>query len=230
MASDADQRRSRAETMSKVTDTAGAGNRASCGVSEWSHQALAPKKEELVEEKEDEWQAMPALGEYDIYDDDGRLVAKGTQDSGDEGDHGGASKGYTRVQIDDDAKSATSMDENTSYLFKEKGNNLMDEDDEQARDPLAQMQATKDMLTEGQRIAYVGVARLAMIQLLNELNNFSSENEQVKKDVAGALESMKMWSQKMMVRLYGHMDIDAAGEFYQPTIWTRADFEEKNKS
>ena len=204
----ADQQRSRAETMSKVTENI--GKRASGGVSEWSHQALAPKKEELIEEKEEEWQAMPALGEYDIYDDDGRLVAKGTQDSGDEGDHGGASKGYTRVQIDDDAKSATSMDENTNYLFKEKGSNLMEEEEEQLRDPLAQMQATKDMLTEGQRIAYVGVARLAMIQLLNELNDFSSENKQVKKDVASALESMKMWSQKMMVRLYGHMDIDAA--------------------
>lgn len=212
MASDTDQRRSRSETMSKVIETIGS-NRASGGVSEWSHQALAPKKEELLEEKEQEWQDMPALGEYDIYDDDGRLVAKGNQESGDEGDQGGASKGYTRVQIDDDAKSTTSMDENTNYLFKDKGNNLLDED-EQARDPLAQMQATKDMLTEGQRIAYVGVARLAMIQLLNGLNNFCSENKQVKRDVASALESMKMWSQKMMVRLYGHMDIDAAGEWY----------------
>ena len=208
-ATEEDQRRSRATTMSKVMETAGSQNTG--GVSEWSHQALAPKKEEIAEEKEEEWQDMPALGEYDIYDDDGRLVAKGARGELDEGDKGGAGKGYTRVQIDDDAKSATSMDENTSYLFKEKGTNVVDED-EDARDPLAQMQATKDLLTEGQRIAYVGAARLAMIQLLKELDNVVSENKQVKKDVASAVEAMKMWSQKMMVRLYGHMDIDAAGK------------------
>jgi hypothetical protein len=111
---------------------------------------------------DEQWQDMPAFAPYDLYDDNGKLVAREAQDSDDEaeayGGLGGAGKGYTRVQIDDDARSATSMDENTSYLFKEKGTNVVDEDEEQ-RDPLAQMQATKDLLTEGQRIAYVGVTR-----------------------------------------------------------------------
>jgi hypothetical protein len=187
------------------------------GVSEWSHQALAPRDAQTEEQIEEEWQDMPALGKYDVYDDDGNLVARGAHDSEDEDAYeglGGAGKGYTRVQIDDDAKSATSMDENTNYLFPEKGTHVQDEDEEQ-RDPLAQMQATKDMLTEGQRIAYVGVVRVAMAQMVKSLEDLQvsiHSTKANKKELGQAIESMKMWSQKMMVRLYAHMDIDSSGE------------------
>ena len=184
------------------------------GISEWSHQALAPNQvEEEKHEEEDEWQDMPAYGEYDVFDDDGNLVARGTREDLEKDIYeglGGAGKGYTRVQIDDDARSATSMDENTSYLFKEQGTNVVDEDEEQ-RDPLAQMQATKDMLTEGQRIAYVGVVRLSMIEMVKALENIQTTKGN-KKDISTAIESMKLWSQKMMVRLYGHMEIDSSGK------------------
>ena len=203
-----EKRRSRSDTLTKISESGTATTVG--GVSEWSHQALAPRKEEVIEEKEEEWQAMPALDRYDYFDDEGHLIAKGNVDPDDDDlDAGGAGKGYTRVQIDDDAKSATSMDENTSYLFKEKGTNVVDEDEDQ-RDPLAQMQATKDLLTEGQRIAYVGVVRLAMIQMLQDLEKISS-SKAVKKELGASTENLKMWSQKMMVRLYSHMDIDAAG-------------------
>ena len=184
------------------------------GISEWSHQVLAPKKVVVEDKKEDdEWHDMPAYGQYDVYDDDGKLVARAAQDSEDEPDVyaglGGAGKGYTRVQIDEDAKSATSMDENTSYLFKDKSADVVDEDEEQ-RDPLAQMQATKDLLTEGQRIAYVGVTRLAMADMVKELEDMEGTRA-TKKEMRIAFESMTMWSQKMMVRLYAHMEIDSSG-------------------
>lgn len=186
------------------------------GVSEWSHQILAPHKAEVEEKAEEEWQDMPAFAPYDMYDDNNKLIAREAQDSDDEANAyaglGGAGKGYTRVQIDEDAKSATSMDENTSYLFKEIGTNVVD-DDEEHRDPLAQMQATKDLLTEGQRIAYVGVTRLAMVQMVKELEDIDG-TKGIKKELRFAIEAMKMWSQKMMVRLYAHMDIEPSGKAY----------------
>ncbi|MCJ1401572.1 hypothetical protein MMC11_004788 [Xylographa trunciseda] len=202
--------RSRSNTLNRIPEHVGPV--AIVGISEWSHQALAPREVEVADKKEDEWQDMPALGKYDHYDDEGNLVARGTADSDNEEDVydglGGAGKGYTRVQIEDDARSATSMDENTSYLFKEKGTNVVDEDEEQ-RNPMAQMQATKDMLTEGQRIAYVGVTRLAMVQMVNALEVLQTTKVH-KKDLGHAIESMKMWSQKMMVRLFAHMEINSS--------------------
>lgn len=183
-------------------------------VSGWSHQALAPHKTEVEEcKQEDEWQDMPAFAPYDIYNDDGKLIAREERGSDGEGNAyeglGGAGKGYTRVQVDEDALSATSMDDNTSYLFKAPCTDEAIEDEEQ-RDASAQLQATKDLLTEGQRIAYVGVTRLALALIVKELDDVES-TKGTKKESKMAAESMKMWSQEMMLRLYAHMDIDTSG-------------------
>ncbi|KAL8993998.1 MAG: hypothetical protein Q9169_005929 [Polycauliona sp. 2 TL-2023] len=183
------------------------------GVSGWSHQALAPQNDKNEDHDEDEgWQEMPALAQYDLYDDDGRLVARQAVESDEPANAytglGGAGKGYTRVQIDEDAMSATSMDENTDYLFKSKDGEAVEDEDEQ-RDPLAQMQATKDLLTEGQRIAYVGVTRLAMATMVKELEDIEM-TKGIKKELRAAVESMKMWTQQMMVRVYKHMEIDSS--------------------
>ncbi|KAK2873511.1 hypothetical protein FQN49_002308, partial [Arthroderma sp. PD_2] len=85
-------------------------------ISEWSHQKIATKDVSDEEKEDDTWHDMPALGEFDVYDDYGRIVARGAKDEDEDAAYqglGGAGKGYTRVQIDEDAQSATSLDENT---------------------------------------------------------------------------------------------------------------------
>ncbi len=192
------------------------------GVSEWSHQQLVPQKDTGEEQdgKNDEWQEMPAFAPYNLYDDEGKLIAHEQDDSDDEtnpyANLGGAAKGYTRVQVDEDAQSATSMDDNTAYLFKGPSEH-MDEDEDEQRDPLAQMRATKNLLTDNQRIAYVGVVRLAMAEMAKELQALG-RSKSIRKEAHFAIEAMKMWSQKMMVRLYGHMELDAAGIVVSGTL------------
>ncbi|KAL6251973.1 hypothetical protein RBB50_002183 [Rhinocladiella similis] len=187
-------------------------------VSSWSHQRqLAAKSPNDDEEEEEEWQAMPALDEFDIYDDNGRLVARGNkqieQETNAYSGIGGAGKGYTKLQLDEDAQSATSMDEDTNYLFqngeKSKQIDNEDEDEDEQRDALAQLQATKDLLTEGQRIAYVGVVRLTIHKMFNALGNLE-KTRSTRSEMMKALESMDMWGQALMLRLYAHMDIDPA--------------------
>lgn len=85
----------------------------SIGASEWSHQALAPQENDEEEKKEElEWQDMPSLATYRQYDDWGKVTAKAYDEIEDEtmayGKLGGAAKGYTRVQDDEDAQSNTS--------------------------------------------------------------------------------------------------------------------------
>ncbi|KAK7943476.1 uncharacterized protein PG986_012589 [Apiospora aurea] len=181
-------------------------------MSEFSHQQLtAPHKEE-EEDRDEGWQTMPAYAPYDIYDDDDRLVAKEHNEEEDEkyvyAGLGGAGKGYTRVLVDDDADSETSMDGNTKYLFKEHSSTSAIDLDEQ-RDAVSQLQATKDLLTEGQRIAYVGATRLELSEMLKEAESME-KTKKAKKDITMAAEAMKMWSQKIMVRLYAHMEISPA--------------------
>ncbi|GAB7354049.1 hypothetical protein MBLNU459_g4629t1 [Dothideomycetes sp. NU459] len=185
------------------------------GASEWSHQPVASsaKDEEAMQDDDGEWQEMPAFATHTIYDDWGKVVAREVAELDEEdatyGHLGGAGKGYTKVQLDEDAQSATSMDEDTAYLFKsEAAQNTLDDDDE-GRDILSQMQATKTLLTEGQRIAYVGLVRLSLIQMLKEVDDLE-RTKGAKKHLDTASEAIKMWSQKMMVRLYSHMEIDSA--------------------
>lgn len=189
-------------------------------ISDWSHMTLANRKEAAEEEEEVQWQAMPALDEFDVYDDYGRLVAKGTRHEDEEEQNayaniGGAGKGYTRVLLDDDAQSQNSFDEDTDYLFK--GNQTKpatgpedeDEEEEDPRDMMQQLETTKDLLTEGQRIAYVGVVRLIVYRMLKALEDME-RTKATKKETIKALENMEIWAQQMMVRLYRHMDIDTA--------------------
>jgi hypothetical protein len=215
---DHEEPRSAAAQRNDKRDSTSTNNRRSqtkealTGISEWSHQRLAdadPLEDE--EESEDDWKAMPALGELDHYDDYGRLVARGVKVEEDEAVYsgiGGAGKGYTRVQLDDDAQSVTSMDDDTKYLFKETGVNSLAVDDE-IRDPLSQLQATKDLLTEGQRIAYVGVVRLSLYQMTKDLEDIVP-SKATKKHYRDALDSMKKWGQGVMIRLFTHMEIDTA--------------------
>lgn len=181
--------------------------------SEWSHQQLATQTEETVQEDDEgEWQTMPALATHRVYDDWGKVIAKSYDEVEDEsygyGGLGGAGKGYTKVHVDDEVVSQTSFDDNTAYLFKDGyARNALDEDDE-ARDTISQMQTTKELLTEGQRIAYVGVVRLSMIRMLEALDSIE-RTKGVKKMADLASESLRLWSQKMMVRVYSHMEIDA---------------------
>ncbi|KAK4131907.1 DUF726-domain-containing protein [Trichocladium antarcticum] len=186
------------------------------GVSAYSHQQLTSQLPEKEEEKADEWQTMPAYAAYDMYDDDNKLIAKEYTEADDEtygyGGLGGAGKGYTKVLVDDDAESATSMDENTQYLFKEAGGSTsIADDDGDQRDAVSQLQATKDLLTEGQRVAYVGLTRLELSVMLREVESLEpTSSRTTRKQLTLAAENMKMWSQKMMIRLYAHMDISPA--------------------
>jgi len=175
------------------------------GASEWSHQLAviqdrgSPGKTRKSIEN-DGWHTMEAFATYDMYDDDGKLIARQFDEyDDDESVHGGAAKGYTRMNQDDDVQSADSMDENTQYLFKESL------DDSDATTPLSQMQATKELLTEGQRIAYVGLCKLTLVGMLRDVGRVRF------KENRAAYESMTLWSQKMMIRLFSHMDISPAG-------------------
>ncbi|USP77098.1 uncharacterized protein yc1106_04372 [Curvularia clavata] len=188
-------------------------------ISEYSHQHLVSqaqqedKKKDMDDDDDEGWQTMPSYAHYDMYDDDNRLIAKenaeALEDMHGYGNVGGAAKGYTRVIMDDDADSQTSMDDNTAYLFKERSTALADEDEE-GRDPLSQMQATKNLLTEGQRVAYVGLVRLATKEMEKKFSEFKSTNRKLKKQLELQSATTKMWSQKTMVKLYGHMDINAS--------------------
>lgn len=158
-----------------------------------------------------DWQEMPTVASYEVFDEKGKKVVFRHDDYmsqhdktvGEDDAQGGSRYGYTRVTRDDDVKSISSMDENTDFLFDE---------DEFKRSPLAQLEATKKMLSDSQRIAYVGLCKLAMFTMATEVAQYHA-TRRIAKRLSDCQQSLARWSQLMAMRLYAHMDISPDGKF-----------------
>ena len=72
--------------------------------------------------------------------------------------------------------------------------------------PLSQMQQTKDMLTEAQRVAYVGLCQLTTKEMVDRLKSVK------RKELKKAIQNMELWALKIMGRLYYHMELATEGE------------------
>lgn len=110
---------------------------------------------------------------------------------------------YTRLRLDEDEESEE-VHMRTRYLF----------DEQKAMTPLSQMQATKEILTEGQRIAYVGLCQLIARRMVRDTGRGW---EGVKRKGKGKgkewpmVESANIWMLKIMARLYQHMEVERDG-------------------
>lgn len=102
---------------------------------------------------------------------------------------------YTRVRlVEEDDQDEVHL--RTRYLF----------DEDKAMTPLSQMQATKNLLTEAQRIAYVGLCSLTCREMADRMK---AANQ---KELNQAIKNMQLWSLKIMGRLYYHMELATEGE------------------
>ncbi|KAI0066542.1 DUF726-domain-containing protein [Artomyces pyxidatus] len=100
---------------------------------------------------------------------------------------------YTRLRMKEEEE-ADEVHLRTRYLF----------DEDQAMTPLSQMQQTKNMLTEAQRIAYVGLCSLTSREMTERLKRVNS------KELKPAVQNMELWALKILGRLYYHMELATA--------------------
>jgi len=102
---------------------------------------------------------------------------------------------YTRLRVNEEDE----VDEvhlRTKYLF----------DEDKAMTPLSQMQTTKSLLTEAQRIAYVGLCALTSREMVHNLKLIH------RKEMKASITNMELWALKIMGRLYYHMELETQGE------------------
>lgn len=117
---------------------------------------------------------------------------------------------YTRLRLDEDEESEE-VHMRTKYLFNE----------DKAMTPLSQMQATKELLTEGQRIAYVGLCQLVARGMVRDAGRgwegwkakgMKNRLKGKGKEEVPVVESANIWMIKIMARLYQHMEVLREGE------------------
>ncbi|KIJ66609.1 hypothetical protein HYDPIDRAFT_86273 [Hydnomerulius pinastri MD-312] len=100
---------------------------------------------------------------------------------------------YTRLRINEEDET-DEVHLRTRYLF----------DEDKAMTPLGQMQTTKNMLTEAQRIAYVGLCALAAKEMVQK------QKITQRKELKASIQSLELWALKIMGRLYYHMELETA--------------------
>ncbi|KAI6017473.1 hypothetical protein EDC04DRAFT_2744282 [Pisolithus marmoratus] len=100
---------------------------------------------------------------------------------------------YTRLRVQEE-DDADEVNLRTRYLF----------DEDKAMTPLSQMQTTKNMLTEAQRIAYVGLCALTAKEMVKRLKRSN------RKELKPAAQNMELWMMKILGRLYYHMELETA--------------------
>lgn len=101
---------------------------------------------------------------------------------------------YTRLRVEEE-DDADEVHLRTRYLF----------DEDKAMTPLGQMQTTKKMLTEAQRLAYVGLCALTAKEMVQKHQNAR------RKEFKDAIQSVELWALKVMGRIYYHMDLEIPG-------------------
>lgn len=137
-------------------------------------------------------------------------AGSGLGDAGAEDDDDGDGTGYTQLRLDED-EDEEEIHAATEYLFADaytgaNGAPPGMNDDRPGATPLSQLATTKQLLTEGQKIAYVGLCSLAAKEMVRTLARVPG------KETDEAAQSMEGWKLRIMARLYQHMDIEASGE------------------
>ncbi|PWY98938.1 DUF726-domain-containing protein [Testicularia cyperi] len=129
-----------------------------------------------------DWRSKPA----NAADDD---------DSDDDGE-----RGYTQLRLEEDEE-AEQLHAATEYLFQD-GSKHDPYGELNTATPLNQMKTTKQLLSEGQKIAYVGLCSLLAAEMVRSIRRVPG------KSLDSAKESVDSWKVKVMARLYQHMDIE----------------------
>lgn len=102
---------------------------------------------------------------------------------------------YTRLRLNEEDET-DEVHMRTKYLF----------DEDKAMTPLSQMQATKDLLTDAQRIAYIGLCALTSREMSDKLKAVN------RKELKKVIENTELWALKIMGRLYYHMELTTEGD------------------
>ncbi|WFD18337.1 hypothetical protein MCAP1_000538 [Malassezia caprae] len=113
-------------------------------------------------------------------------------------------QGYTQLRLDEDEEEYE-LQVATDYLFQEDLSRIGEYEDDPAAAPISQLALTKRLLSEPQKIAYVGLCSTLSHQMLAETERLPMKDRQA------AVQSGKEWVLRVMIRLYQHLDIEPTG-------------------
>ena len=199
---------------------------------------MKPQTDECILEKpkdEDEdffksgsnWKSMKTISDMDYYNEKGELEFNSK--SGKDFIYDKNNQfGYTKIDTEEQVNKYAALDQKTDFLFRPRGetqrNNAKyhkddifleqddsdyDEDDE--IDSGETLTETKKMLTDSQKFAYIGIAKLITVEMATDLAKVQvGTSSKIAKQMSGSQKNFSNWIEYVMSKLYDHLTVEGA--------------------
>lgn len=188
---------------------------------------LQQEDDDFFNDKATNWQSMKKVSAFDYYNERGDLEFE-TDHRFDSLDNKPTSRGYTKIDTEEQLAKYSVLNRKTDFLFQiraeskiEKQANYQMEDleyiseddlefEDDNLDSAETLEGTKGMLTESQKFAYVGIVKLATVDMATSLARlrFKSSKSLAKK-LSLSQRHFANWTMYIMTKLYDHMDLNA---------------------
>ncbi|KAI0461748.1 hypothetical protein LJB42_004821 [Komagataella kurtzmanii] len=170
------------------------------------------------------WKEMDTEISYTIYDNKGEKIDASIKQQIISQKKDDAPDGYTRINAEEQAQKYEEIDKKMDFLFEKENSNLnrllngshdvehYEEEDVYSDDddytPLSQLDTTKKMLKESQKVAYVGLVQLCIVEMgiaLAEVHG--TQTRTMGKKLSKAHASFSSWASSLMTKLHKHIGL-----------------------
>ncbi|KAI5950890.1 hypothetical protein KGF54_003964 [Candida jiufengensis] len=189
-----------------------------------------PKNEPLIKnvnEEEDDfftntnsWKEMKTISDLDFYNDKGELQHKSNSGKDFTKDNN-LHFGYTKIDTEEQVNKYAALDKKTEFLFKGTtksyaNKNILfnaddsdsDYDNDDELDSGETLADTKQMLSESQKFAYVGITKLLTVDMATNLAKVQfGTNSRIAKQLSGSQKNFSNWTLYVLSKLYEHLDV-----------------------
>lgn len=188
---------------------------------------LQQEDDDFFNDKATNWQAMKKVSEFDYYNERGDLEFE-TDHRFDSLDNKPTSRGYTKIDTEEQLAKYSGLNRKTDFLFQIKGESKVEkeanyqkedlqytsEDDlefeDDNLDSAETLEGTKGMLTESQKFAYVGIVKLATVDMATCLAGLRfKSSKKLAKNLSLSQRHFANWTMYIMTKLYDHMDLNS---------------------
>lgn len=172
------------------------------------------------------WKNMKTFTEVDYYNEKGELEFKNHPI--DSFENRINTQGYTKIDTEEQVAKYANLDKKTDFLFKISNDNHRnrkkanydpedlnydedsDYDPDDDLDSYDTLKSTKEMLTESQRFAYVGLTKLITVEMATNLAKLKmNTSNKIAKQLSLGQRNFSNWTMYIMSKLYDHLELDA---------------------
>ncbi|KAK6458876.1 uncharacterized protein RJT20DRAFT_123977 [Scheffersomyces xylosifermentans] len=175
------------------------------------------------------WKSMKTITDLDYYNDKGELEFSSASKF-DALENRAGSRGYTKINTEEQVNKYRALDKKTDFLFRTRndekkereianyekadldyGSDNESEYEDENLDTNETLQSTKNMLTDSQKFAYVGIAKLMTVEMATELAMIHfNTSAKVARTLSGCQKHFSNWTLYIMGKLYEHLEVSEA--------------------